>query len=94
MWYHASPVDNLHVVGIRPRSQPRVTRHRTDFVYLGSLNYIYDQYFKYCGRGRFWIYEVDIEGLIFDDNLAGEQIRLRNTILPARVIRRGSHKVR
>jgi len=75
MWFHASPINNLHEIGLIPGKKPTVTKRATPWTYLGSLNYIKSQYLKYAPKGKYYIYEVFDDIVIDDTKLAGEQIR-------------------
>lgn len=84
--YHASPKDNLHKVGLDPTAQPRVTRRISGWIYLGSDRYITDQYLRYAQKDKYFIYQIDTNGLTADDTtLAGEQQRYGKAIQPTRV---------
>ena len=84
-YYHASPDPNLDKKGLNPNSIPLISMDRQNYVYLGSLNYILDHYLAYAPSNKYYIYKVDVTGLTIDDNLPGEQIRIRNNIDSHRV---------
>ena len=86
--YHASPKEDLHTNGIDPNADPHVTKGKSGWNYLGSHNYIHNQYLKYADPGIYHIYKVDTQGLAADDTkLAGEQQRYGTKIEPHRVQR-------
>ena len=80
-WYHASRGSHLDFDGIKANMPGNVTAHPTPYVYLGSLDYIYKQYFRYAPVGTYYVYEVNIIGLLVDSvTLRGEQIRIIGNI--------------
>ena len=65
--YHASRESNLHKIGIDPDAPKTCCNFNDGFVYLADLDYLYQQYFSYCPKGIYYIFEVDVEdeSLIF-----------------------------
>lgn len=59
--YHASLCHNLHKVGMKINSEPTCGRFKEPYVYLGSLEYLEKQYFRYCPKGIYYVFEVDID---------------------------------
>lgn len=84
--YHASPKEDLHKTGISTDADPTVTRGKSGWNYLGSHDYLHNQYLKYAPPGIYHIYQVDTAGLDADDSpLAGEQQRYGTNIDAKRV---------
>lgn len=85
MKYHVSPVDNLHRIGIMVGKPTTCSVwKKSQHVYVGSLNYIFTQYLKYAPKQRYYLYEVDVEGLYLEKLPAGEQWRTHQ-VIPERV---------
>jgi len=84
-FYHASPYADLDEVGIDPHADPHVSGERQEWAYLGSLDYIFQQYLRYAKTGIYHIYLVDVGGLDLDHNLAGDQVRTADFIDGSRV---------
>jgi hypothetical protein len=57
---HASPNPDLHKLGITPNANKTCCRFNDGYVYLADLNYLESQYFQYCPKGIYYIFEVDI----------------------------------
>ena len=84
--YHVSPIGNLHTEGIKSGVRPNVGRYSSPWVYLGTLDYIFTQYFSYAPKGRYFLYEVNTEGLKLEyptegqakilGNISAQRIRL------------------
>lgn len=88
IFYHASPIDNLDVVGIDPNASPHISREVQGWVYLGSEDYVIKHYLGYAKEGLYYIYTVDVNGLTLDENIHGEQIRTKDFIEPKRVTKK------
>lgn len=61
--FHASPCGELHKEGLKSGSKTTCCRYEDSFVYLADLNYLENQYFQYCPKGVYYIFEVDADGL-------------------------------
>ena len=59
--YHASPSGMLHREGVRCQQKTTCSRFRDGWVFLGSLKYLNEQYFKYCPSGTYYIFEINID---------------------------------
>lgn len=92
MWYHASKSHLLEHSGIFPGIGKGVSRTPMPHVYLGSRDYLEEQYFSYCSDGLYYLYEVDTQGLQLDTTPVGEQCRLPQ-VSPDRVILVGCVRV-
>jgi len=57
--YHASLVPTIHQDGLHPNCKPICCNKPVPCVYLGSLQYLEEQYFEYCPKGVYYIFEVD-----------------------------------
>lgn len=84
-WLHASPIENLDNVGIKCLAAPLVSYRKSPYVFLGTMDYLISQYFKYAPKGRYYLYSVDIVGLTVDTSPAGEQIKVLGNIGPGRI---------
>lgn len=84
-YYHASPRVDLHIIGLDPKSEPFISYRPQYFVYLGSWDYLYDQYFQYAPKTTYYIYEVSLEGLRIDTSPVGEQVRIAEFIKPDQI---------
>jgi len=58
--YHASYVPTLHKDGLKPNQSPVCCNRSVDCVYLGSNDYLDSQYFEYCPKGIYYVFEVDV----------------------------------
>lgn len=84
--YHASPKSDLHIKGLDNLADPTVTKGKSGFNYLGSHDYIHNQYLKYAKPDKYTIYKINTHGLEADDTkLAGEQQRYGHKIEPHRI---------
>lgn len=84
--FHASPHADLHIKGLDPEAEPHVTKSKSGWNYLGSHDYIHNQYLKYAHPGKYHVYKVDTKGLEADDSkLAGEQQRYNHKFEPHRL---------
>ena len=61
--YHASKSGMLHVDGIRTNVEKNCCNFNDGYVYLGSLEYLNEQYFSYCPKGLYYIFEVQVDFL-------------------------------
>ena len=85
IWFHASPIDNLNIIGIDPEALPHVSNDKQGYVYMGSKEYILNQYLKYAHKGIYYIYQVNTSNITLDRNLPGEQVRTKEFIDPSRI---------
>lgn len=58
--YHASQHHNLHKRGIVNSEELTCGRFHDGYVYLGSMKYLEEQYFQYCPKGTYYIFEVNL----------------------------------
>ena len=58
--FHASPCSDLNRNGLKPNRKPTCGMRKDPCVYLGSLEYLEDQYFQYCPKGVYYIFKVDV----------------------------------
>lgn len=84
-YYHASPRSDLHKIGLTPKAKPFVSYWAQNSVYLGSWNYLHEQYFRYAPKTVYHIYEVYVEDLQLDETPVGEQVRVFQFIEPKRI---------
>lgn len=84
-YYHASQLPDLERLGINPKATPHVSRMPQGYVYLGSLDYVMNDYLDYAKKGKYYIYKVNTTGLKLDTKLAGDQARTTQFIEPGRV---------
>lgn len=84
--YHASQRPDLMKRGI-VAGAPHVSYGQQSAVYLGTYDYVIEDYLDYAKRGTYYIYEVDVDGLHLDDNLPDGQFRIYQEIEPRRVLR-------
>jgi hypothetical protein len=95
-WYHTSPKPNLHNIGIKPGSPTTVCRDVNSWVYMGSLDYIKDNYYRYCPSGTYYLYQITrLDHLNVDWSFlnTSEQIRTLNRIAPKYVKKIGEYHV-
>ena len=59
--YHASPFPELHKTGININCKPTCCKNSISAVYLGSLEYLDSQYFRYCPKNVYYIYETSVD---------------------------------
>jgi hypothetical protein len=59
--YHASLYPMCHQKGILHGVKKTCCNFDDGFVYLGTKEYLEEQYFKYCPNGTYYIFEVDID---------------------------------
>ena len=59
--YHASPYGMLHREGVKCQQKTTCSRFNDGYVFLGSLEYLNEQYFKYCPKGTYYIFEINID---------------------------------
>jgi hypothetical protein len=86
--YHASKQPNLDKKGIIPSTMgadAHVSYRNQPWVYLGSKDYVYEEYLKYAKEGTYYVYAVDASSLDVDHNLPGNQVRVSGKIDPNRV---------
>ena len=87
--YHASPIKGLESIGLNPAAKPllckRLREKRDQFVYLGSVRYVHEQFFRYAPKGLYYLYQVNASDLTLDDSCVGEQWRSAKSINPDRV---------
>lgn len=59
--YHASKSPNLDTEGIKTNQKTLNSFFpRSDYIFLGTIKYILDQYFRYTPPGIYYFYEVDV----------------------------------
>lgn len=92
-WLHASMRSNLDLVGIKCFSAPLVSYKKSPYVFLGTLDYLVKQYFKYAPKGEYYLYEVDVEGLSVDTSPVGNQVKIAGDINASRVVRHSKHRI-
>jgi hypothetical protein len=84
--FHVSPKHDLHLKGLDPQAEPHVTQTKAGWVYLGSDDYIHNQYLKYAKPGTYYLYKIDTRGLEADHApLTPGQQRYEAKIEPARI---------
>ena len=82
-YYHASPRCDLNNIGISPDAPPHVSMAYQGWVYLGTYDYIFNEYLKYAAQCTYYVYRINTSaGYNFDRSLPGEQIRTQDTIKP------------
>ena len=84
-WFHASKVMDLDKQGIKVNQKPSVCYKPIPFLYLGTLEYIFNQYFEYAPKGTYQIYKVSLPKDVYVEHLTEGQIRLRRNIPPSQV---------
>jgi hypothetical protein len=83
--YHASRNPNLCTAGIRTGQTTLCSIFRkSTHIYVGTLNYIHEQYLKYCPMGTYYIYEIDIEHEL-EPLPAKGQWRTTDTLYPSKI---------
>lgn len=58
--YHASRYPMCHKDGIKHKVEKTCCLFDDGAVYLGSLDYLREQYFQYCPKGIYYIFEVNV----------------------------------
>ena len=94
--YHASPKDNLDAIGLSPNQTPvnkYIKNKRSEYIYLGSKNYIFTQFFNYTGPGIYSLYEINTSGLNLEPLPTGEQWRTTDPIETNRIKKIGKYNV-
>jgi len=85
IYFHASPINNLDVVGISPSATPHLSNDCCWNVYLGSYDYIINHFLEYAKADTYYIYKVNTSGLSLINDLPGEQVRTQDYIHPEAV---------
>lgn len=89
MWYHCSPARDLDVQGISPGTvvgKAVAARKPMPHAYLGTEQYIMEQYLEYVPRGTYHLFKVDTDGVCLQPVPAGtNQVRVSNTIPAGKV---------
>ncbi len=93
-WYHASPIPDLHKQGIKANTKPTVSVRATPWVYIGTWEYLFEQYFRYCPPGKYYIYGVYVKGLELNDKLPSGQMAHLGDIPAERVLFCSTHEVK
>jgi hypothetical protein len=85
-YYHASRNPDLCATGIKIGKPTSCSIYRkSKHVYVGTLDYINNQYLKYCPKGTYYIYEIDIEHNL-EPLLAKGQWRTTSALFPKRIV--------
>lgn len=86
--YHASRISNLIELGIRINSPTSCSVFKkSKHVYVGTLEYILNQYLTYCPKGLYYIYEIEVDLTGFEELPAKGQWRTTQTLFPTKIIK-------
>lgn len=85
--YHASRNPDLLQLGIKKNQPTSCSIYDLSMhVYVGTLDYIYNQYLKYCPKGTYYIYEIEVDLNDFEELPAKGQWRTTKDLMPQKIV--------